>query len=162
MDSFPSASRYPVALLILSALLLGGICHGETAGQAWITLETEAATFGIDRRGSLCELARNQDGRSYLAANQPAPLLQLRIEGKFIAPQANASAVIHIQTKPTHIVLKLVDAQPRNRIELILWGPYPTTIGDIIGETVGVARDKEFANRHPGAQRQDSGRLSRP
>ena len=39
----------------------------------------------------------------------------------------------------------MVDLQPTNRVELVLWGPYPTTIGDIIGEVVGVVRDPEFA-----------------
>jgi hypothetical protein len=28
---------------------------------------------------------------------------------------------------------------------LILWGPYPTTIRDTIGEVVGVVRNKDFA-----------------
>jgi len=28
---------------------------------------------------------------------------------------------------------------------LVVWGPYPTAISNIIGETVGVVRDKEFA-----------------
>src|SRR5208282_1600962 len=109
-----------------------------------------------------CLLSRNKDGRSYLAADQPAPLLSLRIEGKFIAPEttawdaetkrltlqygsAGAKAVVHIEAKPTHVVFEVLEAQPKERIELVLWGPYPTTIGDIIGETVGVVRDKEFA-----------------
>ena len=30
-------------------------------------------------------------------------------------------------------------------VELAIWGPYPTTIGDTIGETVGVVRDGTFA-----------------
>jgi hypothetical protein len=107
-------------------------------------------------------LWRNEDRRSYLAEGQPAPLLSLRLGGKFFAPEkaawnadakrltlqygfAGAKAVIHIQTKPTHLVFEIVEAQPQNRIELALWGPYPTTVADIIGETVGIVRDKEFA-----------------
>jgi hypothetical protein len=30
-------------------------------------------------------------------------------------------------------------------VELVVWGPYATTISDTIGETVGVVRDSEFA-----------------
>ena len=59
--------------------------------------------------------------------------------------QSGATAVLHVETRPTHVVFEVLEAQPTNRIELVLWGPFPTTIGDIIGETVGVARDKEFA-----------------
>jgi hypothetical protein len=35
--------------------------------------------------------------------------------------------------------------EPLEEVELVLWGPYPTTIGEIVGETVGVVRNREFA-----------------
>jgi len=58
---------------------------------------------------------------------------------------AGVSAVLTLEAKPAHVVFELVDVQPTNRAELVLWGPYPTTIGDMIGEVVGVVRDPEFA-----------------
>ena len=30
-------------------------------------------------------------------------------------------------------------------MELVLWGPFPTSIGDTVGEVVGVVRNKDFA-----------------
>ena len=132
------------------------------AAEPCATFRTQHATFGISARGSLCALSRNADGRSYLASNQPAPLLSVRVGGKLHAPdsavwdapdqaadaafaEAGVTAVVAAEAKATHVVFELLDVQPTNRVELVLWGPYPTTIGDIIGEVVGVVRDAEFA-----------------
>jgi hypothetical protein len=126
-----------------------------------VTLRTRTATFAISDKGSLCALSRNADQRSYLAP-QPAPVLSVRVGERLYAPdsagwdlqtkrltlrfaEAGVSAVLILEAKPTYVVFELVDVQPTNRAELVLWGPYPTTIGDIIGEVVGVVRDSEFA-----------------
>lgn len=132
------------------------------AEQPVVMLPTRNATFGMDARGSFHTLVRHANGHSYLAPNQPAPLLSVRIGGQLHAPdraawdaptgrltlrftEAGVSAVLAVEAKPTHVVLEVVDLQPTNRVELVLWGPYPTTIGAIIGEVVGVVRDAEFA-----------------
>jgi hypothetical protein len=147
--------------LIFALLICAG--HGAlSAAEPLVTLRTQTASFAIDAKGCLCGLSRNEDGRDYLAAAQPAPVLSLRMEGKLYAPQiatwdaatrhlalrygdAGANAVLKLESKPTHVVFMLVEVQPTNRVELVVWGPYPTTIGSIIGETVGVVRDNEFA-----------------
>jgi len=152
-------SRYPGAgaALFISATL---VC--SAAEKPLVVLRTRSATFGIDASGSLCALSRNTDGRGYLAPNQPAPLLSVRVGGKFHAPDsaswdaqaqrltlhfasAGVSTIVAVETKPTHVVFEVVRVQSLNPVELVLWGPYPTTIGDIIGEVVGVVRDPEFA-----------------
>ena len=142
-------------------MVLAGL-NEVRAAEPLVTLHTQTATFAVDATGSVCALSRNEDGRNYLAAGQPAPVLRVRIEGKLYAPQTatwesssqhlslrygdtGASAVLRVEEKPTHIVFEVVEVQPANRVELVVWGPYPTSIGDIIGETVGVVRDKQFA-----------------
>ncbi len=152
-------------ILMAAALLLIATLSQASAGETMVTLRTESASFGIDGRGSLCLISRNSDGRSYLAAGQPAPLLSLCIDGKLTAPdkaewtpglksltlhygQFGPLAEIHVETRPTHVVFELREfkfTQGMGLLDYVLWGPYPTTIGDIIGETVGVVRDKEFA-----------------
>ena len=78
------------------AKLLLLICLGMTAAAltgaetALVPLRTRTATFAISSTGSLCELSRNADGRSYLASNQPAPLLSVRVGGKLHAPDSAA------------------------------------------------------------------------
>jgi len=147
---------FAISLLVIAAW------SNAAAGEPLVAWRTQYASFGIDAHGSMCVLSRNENGRSYLASDQPAPLLSVRIEGKLVAPQTaawsaetkrltlqygqtGASVVLHVETRPTHMALEVLEAQPSNRIELVLWGPFPTTIGDIIGETVGLVRDKEFA-----------------
>jgi hypothetical protein len=144
------------------ALLMMTTLRGWAAGEPLVVLRTQSARIGIDAHGTLCVLSRDENGRSYLAEGQPAPLLSLRIEGKLIAPQSadwnvdtqrltlhygenGALAALRVVSKPTHVVFEVVVVQPTNRIDLVLWGPYPTTIRDIVGETVGVVRDKDFA-----------------
>ncbi|MGA2863316.1 MAG: hypothetical protein ABSF95_02400 [Verrucomicrobiota bacterium] len=144
------------ACLATSGNALGG------AEPPLVTLRTRAATFCIDGIGTLCALSRDSDSRSYLASHQPAPLLSVRVGGRLYPPDraawdplakrltlcftdAGLSTVLAAEAKATHIVFEVLDLQPTNRVELVLWGPYPTTIGDIIGEVVGVVRDAEFA-----------------
>ena len=54
------------------------------------------------------------------------------------------TATIQVETKPTHMTFELVslDGPVPPRIN---WGPFPTTIGQTVGETVGVVRDERFA-----------------
>ena len=126
-------------------------------GAEIVSLKTKTAMFGIDETGALSTITGN--GRNYLATNQPAPLLSLRVAGKLYAPtratwQANmlaldydgiGTATVAVRAKPTHVTFELAELRTTNHIELVVWGPVPTTIGDLIGEVVGVVRDSEFA-----------------
>jgi len=135
---------------------------GSGAEDLLVILRTRYATFGVDAVGSLRTLSRNTDGLNYLATGQPSPLLSVRVAGKLHPPdnaawdaggkclclrfkEAQVEAGVRVEIKPTHVVLELMDIKPMNRVELILWGPYATTIGDRIGEVVGVVRDDETA-----------------
>jgi hypothetical protein len=159
-------SRFTLARLFGIAAACACVAMPELAfGEAappLVMLRTRAATFCIDGAGTLCALSRDSDSRSYLASHQPAPLLSVRAGGRLYPPDsaawdlqakrltlqftdAGVSAVLAAEAKPTHVVFEVLDIQPANRAELVLWGPYPTTIGDIIGEVVGVVRDAEFA-----------------
>jgi len=132
------------------------------AAEPGLTLPTQFAEFTVSREGSLGAILRKADGRNYLAPGQPAPLLSIRVGGKLQAPDtarwdaegkrltlryaaAGATAVLGAEAKPTHVVFEVVELQPAHRVELVLWGPYPTTIAGTIGEVVGVVRDAEFA-----------------
>ncbi len=132
------------------------------SAKSLLALHTRASTFELDDTGSLIGIYAVGDAQNYLATGQPAPLLSLRINGVFHAPvraewngrekkitlqyaPARISAVIKVISKPTHIIFEVVDIHSTLPVELILWGPYPTTIKEIIGETVGVVRDDRFA-----------------
>ncbi|HLV80813.1 MAG TPA: hypothetical protein VKT32_11050 [Chthonomonadaceae bacterium] len=151
------------ALLLTLALVsqaLSAPAGGDTKGE--LTLRTQSALFEIDGRGFLEKIERRENGRNYLAVGQPAPLLSVRVAGMLHAPEsarwdarakqltlhyvpAGVTVVLAARAKATHITFEVMKVEPAERVELIIWGPYPTVIGQTIGDTVGVVRDAEFA-----------------
>ena len=153
-------------MVILLAASAGCVTHSD--GIKWDTeakllwLQTDTATFALNTNGSFCSITAAGSGNNYIPAGQPAPLLQLKIAGVMHAPdraswdaksgrltlyypEAAATALLKLESKPTHLVFEVLAMQSPQPVELVLWGPYPTTIGDIIGEVVGVVRNPEFA-----------------
>ncbi|MFC1563283.1 hypothetical protein ACFL6G_00040 [candidate division KSB1 bacterium] len=57
----------------------------------------------------------------------------------------NIEAELRVASKNTHITFELINISDDENIELIIWGPFPTTISETIGETVGVVRGKEYS-----------------
>lgn len=127
-----------------------------------VTWTTRDAAFVLGGNGAWLALARRQSGRNYLAPGQPAPILQVRVAGKLHAPEmarwdakarrltlgfgaTGVSATLTVQAKPTHLVFELVEVVPKDTVELVVWGPYPTVISETIGEIVGVVRDSDTA-----------------
>jgi hypothetical protein len=168
LEQRSSALERTVWLLLIGLLTLPASsqpANAVSAGTAPAPLavwRTESSSWGVDAKGSLSELLRLDNGRNYLATGQPAPLLSLRIDGKFHGPDRadwntgkkqltldypaiGATATLAVQAKSTHVVFELAGLKSEARVELVLWGPYPTTVGEIVGGTVGVARDGEFA-----------------
>ena len=102
------------------------------------------------------------NGHDYLSNAKPAPLLSIRLNGQLITPSAmqwnkrsntarldfspsEVSANVRILNKHTHLTCELVSLTKKSGVEVVLWGPYPTTIRESIGETVGVVHDDQFA-----------------
>jgi hypothetical protein len=102
------------------------------------------------------------NGRNCLAGGKPAPVLSVRVAGTLHAPSRatwdsagtrltlnfegiEATAVVAVGAKSTHITLELTELRAPERVELVVWGPYPISIADLVGEVVGVVRDGERA-----------------
>jgi hypothetical protein len=123
-----------------------------------IVFRTRHAAFALDGHGRLTGIVfRN---RNYMP--QAAPLLSLRVHGKLHVPTSSdwdsrrsvlalryadigADAKVAVREKQTHITLELIELKSSQPVELALWGSYPTTIGETVGEIVGVVRDAECA-----------------
>jgi hypothetical protein len=125
-----------------------------------LLLRTRSAHFGVDASGSIAEVIHA--GRNYVAVDQTASLLSLRVEEKFYSPSRaswnpdgnrilleyidiGATAGIAVNEKPSHVTFELIHLRTDKRVELVLWGPYPLTIDDVVGEVVGVVRNSRFA-----------------
>ncbi len=128
---------------------------------AEVLFETASLSIRIDDTGTVRSLLDRRSGVDYGAAQQPTPLLSIRVAGRFQVPETmhcdkgqgtltlhysqGLTAVVKTATKTTHVTFEVVSIDSRERVELVVWGPYPTRIGETIGETVGVVRNGSFA-----------------
>ena len=114
----------------------------------------------VDRTGRIVAMTDENAGRDHRADTVESPLLSLKIDGVLQPPSSfswspqdevaildypgEVTARIRVTPKATHLVLELIAVDPIDSAELVVWGPYATTISDTIGETVGVVRDSTF------------------
>jgi hypothetical protein len=143
-------------LLAAGACAAGSSLLAQTAEQR--TFHTRNASFALDERGWLTGITFGD--RNYMPT--AAPLLRLRVLGKMREPSSamwdsrqarltlryadiGAEAKVDLREKPTHITLELVELKGAQAVDLALWGSYPTTIRETVGEIVGVVRDAKCA-----------------
>ncbi len=127
-----------------------------------ILLKTADLVVAIDPSGQLAALTRQSTGKNYLATGQSAPLLRIQSGDIWDEPaQANwdndkgiltltyskvdISAGIRVVQHATHLTFELLRWSNETQIDAITWGPYPISIGQTVGEVIGVVRDGEFA-----------------
>jgi hypothetical protein len=58
---------------------------------------------------------------------------------------AKITAQIKVIQKKTHVSFELIKMDAKDKVNAVVWGPYPTIISKTIGEVVGVVRDGEYA-----------------
>ncbi len=152
--SYPSARWYAIGLgLVLLAGCGRGTRHAELAG----------GTLGIalNGRGEIRRLIDLDTGSRYTPSGISSPLLSVRIDSVLISPRSSrwqrrrglltlhypggVTATVGVEMKATHLTIELLAITPDDDVELVVWGPYATTINSVIGETVGVVRDSVFA-----------------
>lgn len=156
----PSSLRRCAALTL--TLLLSLLAATSLRGQARLTagdLQLELSASGV-----LTALRNTATGTNYLATSTPAPLLTLVSGGTRIAPVTLSSSrlrgetrltldyaapsvriVLRARSSATHLALDIVSASPTERVDAVIWGPYPTTISKTVGEVIGVVRDGSIA-----------------
>jgi hypothetical protein len=142
------------------AVILGLGLLAAAPRPSLVTLTSGELRLEIDSRGAVASLRDLVRGRELLAPGQPSPLLSIKV-GDRLEPPSSAAEVepgllrltfapskaevdIRCEAKPTHLVLEVVRAKPAAKVDLVLWGPYPTAIGKTVGEIVGVVRDGEY------------------
>jgi hypothetical protein len=152
-------------LTLRSALVLAVITlTGPRALRAQATVSAGPLSVTIDAHGSIAALRSRVTGIDYLAADTSAPLLTIVHEGHRVAPATMRRAAarsgalltleypslgaridVRVRQTPTHLVFEIMRAEPARAIEAVVWGPYPTTIRQTIGEIIGVVRDDRVA-----------------
>jgi hypothetical protein len=154
------AATFFVSQVSPSAMTQETDLREPSSGKEQLVLNTSRSAFKIDRMGRFTAILLS--GRNCLAAAQPAPVLSLRSYGDwhpasgaawtegddtvmFHFDGIAAEAKVAIHAKLSHITLELTHLRADRHVELVLWGPYPLSLGGMVGEVVGVVRDGDFA-----------------
>ena len=143
-------------LLLLSNFVIGAELYSQ------VIFETKYWSLGLDKAGRVTMLKSKQENKDYLVSDSANALLRIRVKGMLIAPERcvwnaksstlnmhfpvlNANAIVLVKKATSYLTFELKQIEKVNEIELVLWGPYPTTIGETVGEVVGVVRNQTFA-----------------
>jgi len=133
-----------------------------TSTSNFVEFETSWLQLGLDKKGNVVSLCDLENKKDYACGKPASPLLSIRINNQVIKPSSaewNSSdktiflqfdpgsiqAKVKVIEKETHLTFELVSVDHADSIELVVWGPFQTTINKIVGETVGVVRGEEFA-----------------
>ena len=101
----------------------------QASGAPLVTWQTDSTEFALDASGALSAITRRTDGRNYLATNQSAPLLSVKVDRIFHTPdsaawdgsakqltlrytKAGVTASIKAEAKASHLTLELVAVAP--------------------------------------------------
>ena len=141
------AGRFASALLLIFLL---GSCSGPEKGPRFTAGNL---TLGLDGQGRILELTDTASGLNYLAEEVPSHLLSIRVEGEIFPPEQllfdrkeglitlrypqDIQAEIRVKGKAEHLSFEVLSLAADNEVEMVIWGPYATTIG--------VARSEAFA-----------------
>ncbi len=144
--------------LLLVVFSITALCV-LAASPGPIELRTRDLGVRLDA-GRIVRLSRGS--RDLLPAGHRPPLLTIRISGRNIEPdgmtyrQRTGDITLHYResdvevdlratAKSTHLALEITAVRPAGLVDAAIWGPYPTTIGQTVGEIVGVVRDRSVA-----------------
>ncbi|MEI8075297.1 MAG: hypothetical protein WCH78_11165 [Bacteroidota bacterium] len=130
--------------------------------NAQVVFKTQNWQFALNKNGVVASMKNLALNKEYLVADSANSLLSIKYQGKLIAPtnciwNSKSSelsfyypvdkivAVVKAKSNASYLSFELIRINEASKVELVLWGPFPTSISDSIGEVVGVVRDKEFA-----------------
>ncbi|MDN3690724.1 hypothetical protein [Cyclobacterium jeungdonense] len=124
------------------------------------TFETSNFRLLLDQQGHVNSLFDKDNKVEYHSGDQPSPFLRIRVSGKVLFPEKmevqsdrliltfpQEDIRIEIQPKAysNYLSFEIVSISNMHKVDWVVWGPFPTTIREIIGEAVGVVRNDDFA-----------------
>jgi hypothetical protein len=143
------------ALSLLLAILI-------SCSSGKVEFSTDYLSLEINKVGTVVQISDRNDGTNYLSADTTAPFLSIRINNVVYYPSsmefrrdamemdlmfdpADVIATVKVREGKTHLTFEVIKVEPLKEVEMVIWGPYPTSINKSIGETVGVVRGEDFA-----------------
>jgi len=146
-------NRINVKKIIISSLLLvsGNILFAQQ------NFSSKTFSLSIDGIGNITALETLSAGKNLVTKDSAGVLLQLVKDGKRYKPVSAAfakSAItlryqdgqiarIRVSSRNTYLRFELTEIS--KGADAVIWGPLNTSIGDTIGNTIGVVRSSEYA-----------------
>ena len=151
--------RNTLTLFFTLASLWGSNVFGQTE------FSTDYLKIRIDHKGYITSLKNitKKQGKEFSPADKPSPLLSLysgirkmyytptkaiyaRTKKTFSLYYSNGSvATVKLEPQARYFRLSLLSLTNRREINDIQWGPYHTSIDNLFGDVIGVARDTSEA-----------------
>ena len=145
--------RVAITVMMVCVALVSDGQISFTAGGLRLTLNQRGYVSGITNLGT---------GKNYLYADTVSPILTLVSGQSRFGPtslkynaarkkmligyqQPGVTVEVKVDPKPGYLVLEIVKAEPADKTEAVIWGPFRTVIGKTVGEVIGVVRDGEIA-----------------
>ncbi|MES2006428.1 MAG: hypothetical protein V4450_18065 [Bacteroidota bacterium] len=132
-----------------------------TTVRAQAVFTTKQWMLSLDKTGKLSSMKRLSPEKEFLVTDSANALLRIQYKGQLLSPQTciwkakqselelsyaqHITATVKVKTEASYLSFELQKLNQAEQVQLVLWGPFPTSIGDTIGEVVGVVRSKEFA-----------------
>ena len=130
--------------------------------HAQIAFKTKHLELSIDPSGHVAQWTDRSSGKHYADSTRKSPLLVLYLGAQAESPskasynpktktlilqypQSKATLTVRVEEREEYLVFELIKALPEAAIDKIVWGPFATTIGETVGEIVGVVRNSAFA-----------------
>lgn len=146
-------------VIIVCTLLFSILC---SCNKPYIKFETNSFLLYLDVSGNVISLTDKSKGKDYYAGQEKSPLLSIRINGEYESPSSivwdedskqiflkysPSQSAISVRTKQNteYITFEITEVRSGKDIELVVWGPFATTISQTVGECVGVVRNSEYA-----------------
>ena len=138
--------------------LLSGLCLSFTLSAQHI-FKTGNFLMEINSKSEIVKLIDLKTRINYAPEGNPGYLIRIKSQGKDMTPTSMKAkknllyftfedgVELHIAARQNKDYLKFEVKKIVNqqKIVAVLWGPFNTTIGDTIGEVVGVVRNRDFA-----------------
>ncbi|RPE08692.1 hypothetical protein EGT74_16780 [Chitinophaga lutea] len=150
--------------LIRQLLPLLAVLTGVAAlpAAAQVNFKTKQWSLQLDNSGKLTSMKSLALQKEFVFADKAGALMSIKKDGQLHAPrscawnakksellltypEAGMEAKVKVQRNDHYISFELTQLTQPDKVDLVLWGPYPVTLADTVGEVVGVVRSKDFA-----------------
>jgi hypothetical protein len=152
---------FPMSFKLLTILLATLLLYSCNSQKKSFELTSDQFKMVIDAQGYIVELSNANNGKNHMVTDTLSPFLSIRVDSVIYYPQKASfypekeqiklyyerdfSTTIGYAINPSHITFEVLAMTKNEEVDMVIWGPYQTTVNEIIGETIGIVQGRDFA-----------------